>query len=207
MKEKILIAYYSYSGKTRRIAEIIQEQTGGRLSQIYPRQPYPADFERLLKQVREETGTGKFPTLLPVTESVDQYDVIFAGSPNWCGTIAPPLAAWLKKNNMTGKVLLPFFSHCGGEDKGMEQAIRYLCPTAKTGSSLYVLENGRENPQDIIRTWLNQNFLEQKKDGSQLCGKERNNEYKSKNQVDGRWPDDSGAFISDGVSVLGRNGP
>ena len=35
MKENILIVYYSYSGKTRRIAEEIQKQTGGRLSQIY----------------------------------------------------------------------------------------------------------------------------------------------------------------------------
>ena len=34
MKENILIVYYSYSGKTRRIAEEIQKQTGGRLSQI-----------------------------------------------------------------------------------------------------------------------------------------------------------------------------
>ena len=48
MEGKILIACYSYSGKSREIAEMIQKQTGGKLSQIYPRQPYPADFERLL---------------------------------------------------------------------------------------------------------------------------------------------------------------
>ena len=75
MKGNILIACYSYSGKTRKIAEVIQEQTGGRLSQIYPRQPYPADFERLLNQVREESRSGKFPTLLPVTESADQCSI------------------------------------------------------------------------------------------------------------------------------------
>ena len=40
MEENILIVCYSYSGKTRRIAEMIQEQTGGRFSRIYPRQPY-----------------------------------------------------------------------------------------------------------------------------------------------------------------------
>ncbi len=54
MEENILIVCYSYSGKTRRIAEMIQEQTGGRLSRIYPRQPYPSDFETLLLQVKEE---------------------------------------------------------------------------------------------------------------------------------------------------------
>lgn len=92
--------------------------------------------------------------LLPITERADKYDVVFAGSPNWCETIAPSLATWLKGNDMTGKILFPFFSHCGGEDKGMEQAIRKLCPTAKMGRSLYVLENGRENLQDIVHVWL-----------------------------------------------------
>lgn len=158
MKGEILIVCYSYSGKTRRIAEMIEQLTGGRRSHIYPRQPYPADFEQLLSQVKRENETGTFPALLPVTEKADKYDIVFVGSPNWCGTIAPPLAAWLKENDMAGKTLLPFFSHCGGEDKGMEQAVRNLCPAAKTGSSLYVLENKRENLRDLVQVWLEQNL-------------------------------------------------
>ena len=156
MEGNILIVCYSYSGKTRRIAEMIQKQTGGRLSRIYPRQPYPSDFETLLLQVKEEIRTGKKIWLLPVDENADKYDVVFVGTPNWCGTIAPPMASWLGENDLTGKTVLPFFSHCGGEDKGMEQAVRDLCPTAKVGSSLYVLENGSEDLHDMIQTWLKQ---------------------------------------------------
>ncbi len=160
MRGNILIVCYSYSGKTRRIAETIQKQAGGKLSQIYPRQPYPADFGKLLSQVREEMRAGKYPQLLPVTENADKYDVIITGSPNWCGTIAPPLTSWLRENNLAGKILLPFFSHCGGEDRGMEQAVRDLCPTAKTGSSLYVLENGSKDIRDTVQAWLEQNLGE-----------------------------------------------
>ena len=72
MKGKILVVCYSYSGKTRRIAEMIEKLTGGRLSRIYPRQPYPADFEQLLSQVKKENETGALPALLPVTESADK---------------------------------------------------------------------------------------------------------------------------------------
>lgn len=158
MEENSLIVCYSYSGKTRRIAEMIQEQTGGRLSRIYPRQPYPSDFETLLLQVKEEIRTGKKILLFPVAENADKYDVIFVGSPNWCGTIAPPVASWLGANDLTGKTVLPFFSHCGGEDHWMEQAVRDLCPAAKMGSSLYVLENGSEDLHDMIQTWLKQNL-------------------------------------------------
>lgn len=157
MKENILIVCYSYSGKTRRIAEMIQKQTSGSLGRIYPRQPYPADFERLLIQVRDEIKTGEKIPLLPVEANADKYDVIFVGSPNWCGTIAPPIASWLNENNLTGKTIFPFFSHCGGEDKGMEQAVRDLCPGAKIEKSLYVLENGNEDLYGIIQEWLEKN--------------------------------------------------
>lgn len=163
MKENILIVYYSYSGKTRRIAEEIQKQTGGSLSRIYLRQPYPADFGRLLEQVREENRSGKLPALFPVTECAGGYDIVFAGSPNWCGTIAPPLAAWLDKNDMTGKVIFPFFSHCGGEDKGMEQAVRDRCPGTDMKNSLYVLENSGERLPHIVQEWLEQNFPSERK--------------------------------------------
>ena len=40
----------------------------------------------------------------------------------------------------------------------MEQAVRELCPGAKIGSSLYVLENGSGDLQGRISTWLKQNF-------------------------------------------------
>ncbi len=163
MKRNILIVCYSYSGKTRKIAEMIQKQTGGRLNRIYPRQPYPADFERHLVQVKEEIRTGEKPSLLPVNENADSYDIIFAGSPNWCGTIAPPLASWLNENDLTGKLLLPFFSHCGGAEKELEQAIRDLCPTASVGNSLYVLGDGGRNLQNIIQTWLKQEIRQSKK--------------------------------------------
>lgn len=88
MKENILIVYYSYSGKTRRIAEEIQKQTGGRLSQIYPRQPYPADFDCLLKQVREENRSEKLPALLPITESAGGYDIVLPVRLKWSMVIS-----------------------------------------------------------------------------------------------------------------------
>ena len=162
MKENILIVCYSYSGKTRRIAEMIQELTGSRLCRLYPRQPYPADFESLLSQVRDEISTEKKIPLLPVGENADECDVIFAGSPNWCGTIAPPRTAWLRENDLSGKIILPFFSHCGGADSGMEQAVRDLCPGAKVGSSLYVLENGSGNLLDQIKEWIKRNLTKER---------------------------------------------
>ena len=154
MEIKILIVCYSYSGKTRRIAEMIQKQTGGRLSRIYPRQPYPDDFQSLLTQVREEIRTGRKVPLLPVEENADEYDVVFAGSPNWCGTIAPPLASWLYRNDLSGKIILPFYSHCGGVLCDFRRDIRKICPKADVREPLGVLDNEKKDMGDRFRDWF-----------------------------------------------------
>ena len=93
--KKILIVSYSYSGNTHRIAEEIRMAVGGDSYTIFPWQPYPMEFSELLRQVKEEVKTKYRPRLLPVNVVSANYDIIFAGSPNWCGTIAPPLHSWL----------------------------------------------------------------------------------------------------------------
>ena len=90
-----LIISYSYSGNTHQIAKTIQSLTGADWSEIYPWQPYPVEFPELLEQVQREVKNGYKPRLLPGSHSPQLYSVIFVGSPNWCGTIAPPLASWL----------------------------------------------------------------------------------------------------------------
>lgn len=109
-----LIVSYSYSGNTHRIAQKIQSATDGDWCEIYPWQPYPMAFPELLEQVKKEVQAHYRPRLLPVSYSPHSYSVILAGTPNWCGTIAPPLASWLYKNDLSGKIILPFYSHCGG---------------------------------------------------------------------------------------------
>ena len=43
----------------------------------------------------------------------------------------------------------------------MEQAVRNFCPAAKAGSSLYVLENGRQDLQDLVHEWLEETLPEE----------------------------------------------
>ena len=126
--KKPLIVSYSYSGHTHRMAQALCALTGGSLCEIYPWQPYPMAFPELLQQVRKEIQAGYQPRLLSGTSAPKPYSVIFAGSPNWCGHIAPPLASWLAKHDLSGKVILPFYSHCGGVPCDFVREIVRLCP-------------------------------------------------------------------------------
>ena len=85
--------------------------------------------------------------------------VIFVGTPNWCGTVAPPLASWLYYNDLSGKILLPFYSHCGGVSGDLRGDISKLCPKADVRESLSVIDGGGEELPDILHKWFVKNGL------------------------------------------------
>ena len=151
---KILIVSYSYSGNTHRIAQEIQKATGGDWCEIYPWQPYPMAFPELLQQGKKEVQSHYRPSLLPTSHTPHAYSTIFVGSPNWCGTIAPPLTSWLYQNDLSGKVILPFYSHCGGVSGDLRGDISKLCPKADVREALSVIDDGREELSDILRKWF-----------------------------------------------------
>ena len=155
MKNRILIVCYSYSGNTYRIAKEIRRQTDGILHEIYPRQPYSMGYQTILEKVRKEIRTGFHPRLLPLPIDISGYDIIFAGTPNWCGTIAPPLASWLAGHNLEGKTVIPFWSHCGQGDRNhIERDIRKLCPKSKLKGEFRIINDGGQELPDEISQWL-----------------------------------------------------
>lgn len=153
-QEQSLIVSYSYSGNTHRIAEALRHATGSDWCEIYPRQPYPMAFPELLTQAKKEIQTRFLPRLLPVSLSPRPYSRIFVGSPNWCGSLAPPIAAWLHQNDLTGKIILPFYSHCGGVPCDMQQAIQKLCPRAEVHAAMGVLDTAHDGLDEQIIQWL-----------------------------------------------------
>ena len=163
-----LIISYSYTGNTNQIAQELQVITGGDWSEIHPWQPYPMAFPELLEQVKQEIHAGYHPRLLPGARSPRLYPVIFVGSPNWCGTIAPPLASWLSMNDFSGKVILPFYSHCGGFKGNIKEDIARLCPKADVREALGVIEHSSQNLTMILQNWLVQTGL--KKDSIMNVG-------------------------------------
>ncbi len=154
-----LIISYSYSGNTHRIAQEIQEITRGDWCEIYPWQPYPMAFPELLGQVKKEVQAHYRPKLLPVPHSPHSYSVVFAGTPNWCGTISPPLASWLYQNDLSGKIILPFYSHCGGVPGDLRGDIAKLCPKAEVREALQVIDDGGKELANILCGWLTENGL------------------------------------------------
>lgn len=132
---KVLIAFYSYTGNTRAAAEQIRKAVGGDWFEIKPLKPYPSSHSACVAQAKKEIRDGFAPALADEID-LTPYEVIFLGSPNWWGTMAPPVLAFIKKNRFTGKTIIPFFTHGGGGVQHCEEDMRKYCEAADAGKIL-----------------------------------------------------------------------
>lgn len=152
--DRPLIVSYSYSGNTQRIAQELQLITGGDRCDIHPWQPYPMAFPELLKQVKREIRSGVRPRLLSDFLSAHPYQFVFLGTPNWCGSIAPPLVSWLHLNELSGKIIFPFYSHCGGAAGNFQKEFAKLCPNSDVRDALGVIDDGGKNLTELLHQWF-----------------------------------------------------
>lgn len=132
---KILIAFYSFSGNTRAAAKQIQQKVGGDLFEIKTVKPYPRDHRDCAKIAKKEIEKRYTPPLTGVPDITD-YRIIFIGSPNWWGTMAPAVFSFIKELDLSGKTVIPFFTHGGGGMQNCETDINEVCKQAKAGTVL-----------------------------------------------------------------------
>ena len=109
-----LIAYFSWSGNTEQVAQIIAEETGGTLFEIAPAVPYTDDYDELLDIARQEQSEGARPELAAQVENWDSYDTVFVGYPNWWSDAPMAVYSFLESYDWTDKALVPFNTSASG---------------------------------------------------------------------------------------------
>lgn len=128
---KVLVVYYSYSSTTKSLAEDIAIITDGDIRELMPEKPYSFAYNGATKEVRREMERGYCPKLLSGNESIEDYEYIFIGSPNWFKSFAPPVLSFLRSVDLRGKTIIPFCSHGGGGFGQIEINIAKECPNSK----------------------------------------------------------------------------
>lgn len=154
MAEKILVVYYSHSGNTQKIATLIHHILGAELHEIQPVKPYPEAYKAVVDLAKKEIQAGYLPPLQSKMDSLDEFDPIFVGSPNWWSTIAPPIATFLKEPDTSGKTIVPFCTHGGGGLGRIGEDIAKLCPTATVCPCFGIYGSGGGNVETNISEWL-----------------------------------------------------
>lgn len=150
----ILIAYFSRSGNTRTIAEMIQQRVGGDLVEIKAARAYPESYDDCVEVARKEKEARAFPEISTVIPDMDKYATVFLGYPSWWGTMPRPVFTFLKTYPMEGKTIAPFCTHGGSAMGDSERDIRSLCPKARLVKGLAVRGRSVRSAGSTVDSWL-----------------------------------------------------
>ena len=146
-KMNCAVVYFSWSGNTRFAAETIAKKAGAAIFEVKAEKPYSSDFGKCCDEAKPECYGKTLRAIKPI-EGLDlaKYDVVFVGTPNWWGTMAPPVRTWgtQSKEAPKGKQVCIFQTHGGGgmQRVGKEFAeivgdtAKVLPPKAFSGSSI-----------------------------------------------------------------------
>ena len=116
---RVAVVYYSWSptGNTRFAAETIARKADARLFEIKAEKPYATDFRSCCDEAKPECCGKQLRPICPI-EGLDlaMYDVVFIGTPNWWGTMAPPVRTFITENasSLKGKAVCLFQTNGGG---------------------------------------------------------------------------------------------
>lgn len=155
----ILIAYFSWGGNTKGIAEEIQNQTGADLFEITMVDPYSNDYNTVLDEAQRDQNAQARPELASHVENMEQYDTVILGYPNWWASIPMPVASFLEEYDFSGKTIIPFCSHGGGRFGQSLTAISKLAPDAAMGEALSIHYSGGSSMPDDVSEWLTNNGI------------------------------------------------
>ena len=148
---KVLIAYFSASGVTAKMAEKLSTVTGADLFEIKPEVPYTkADLNWMNKKSRssiEMEDRNCRPAIASRVKNMDQYDIVFVGFPVWWYREPSIIDTFMESYDFTDKTVVPFatsgMSPVGNSGKNMQE----LAPGAK-------VEAGKRFPNSVKESEL-----------------------------------------------------
>jgi len=108
---KSLVVYYSLTGKTKLVAQVIAEALNATLLEIEERRPIPIPFVYLSGGFAAFTNRGT--KINPIDVDLKQYERIFIGSPTWASRPTPAINSFIYQTNFEGRSVIPFFTMAG----------------------------------------------------------------------------------------------
>ena len=149
---KTLVAYFSWSGTTQRMAEEIVRQTGADIFRIEPVKPYPTEYTPCTEVARDEKDANARPAIAAKVENWEQYDTVFIGCPVWWWTTPMIICTFAESYDFHNKTVIPFCTYASTYRDETLARIVELTPDAAhlTGEGL---TSGMVNEKNIS-SWL-----------------------------------------------------
>jgi flavodoxin len=156
---KTLVVYYSATGNTKAVAEMIAEETNGDLFEIQPQDPYSdedlnwTDENSRVTREYENEDERNVELVSTTVDNWEDYDTVFVGYPIWWGIAAWPVNTFVENNDFDSKTVVPF---CTSSSSGLGQSGELLAQAAGSGDWQEGQRFQSRTSASEVQEWLNE---------------------------------------------------
>ena len=154
---KVLVVYYSATGNTKAVADVIVDYTGGDTFELIPVDDYTdedlnwtQEGSRVNRE-HEDESLQDIALVSTTVDNFDSYDTVFIGYPIWWHDAAWPVNNFVKGNDFTGKTVIPF---CTSSSSGLGESGKNLAAMAGTGNWQEGQRFSGSVGENEVREWL-----------------------------------------------------
>ncbi|MBQ8952296.1 MAG: NAD(P)H-dependent oxidoreductase [Eubacterium sp.] len=170
---KTLIAYFSRAdenyfggamryvkvGNTEIVAGLMKELIDADTFKIEMKNPYSPVYMTCIDEAKKDKQKNARPELVNYLDSMDEYDTIVLGYPNYWGTMPMAVFTFLERYDFTGKTILPL---CTNEGSGMGGSVNDLKKAAKGATvkrGLAITGSRAAESKSELQKWFEANGL------------------------------------------------
>ncbi len=152
---EVLVAYFSATGTTKKVAEKIASITGGDLYEIVPAEPYTTEDlnynDRNSRSTKEQNDKSARPAIGSEDVSLTGYTTIYLGFPIWWGEEPRILDTFVEKYSFEGITVIPF---CTSGSSGIGRSGPNMKALAGTGNWLDGKRFGANVSEEDLKSWI-----------------------------------------------------
>jgi len=150
---------YVKVGNTEIVVDLMKEMIEADTFKIEMKDPYSPVYMTCIDEAKKDKQNNARPELTDYLESIDAYDTIVLGYPNYWGTIPMAVATFLEKYDFTGKMILPL---CTNEGSGMgssESDIKKYAKGADVKGGLAITGSQAAESKGTVEKWFKANGI------------------------------------------------
>jgi len=150
---------YVKVGNTEIVAGLMKELIDADTFKIEMKDPYSPVYMTCIDEAKTDKQGNVRPELVSMPDSIDEYDTIILGYPNYWGTMPMAVFTFLEKFDFSGKTILPL---CTNEGSGMgssESDIKKTAKGATVKSGLAITGSRAADSKADVQRWFAENGL------------------------------------------------
>jgi flavodoxin len=145
---------YVKVGNTEIVCGIIKDLIPADSFKIEMKNPYSPVYMTCIAEAKKDMRENARPELVSMPESIDEYDTVILGFPNYWGTMPMAVLTFLENFDFTGKTILPLCTNEGSGLGSSERDIRKYAKGARLGRGLSITGSRAADSRGALERWL-----------------------------------------------------